>query len=158
GVAHRVTFAGIVPRDRVAMHVAAFDIALQPRVVPYASPLKLFEYMALGRAIVAPDAPNIREILVSEESALLFDPAAPDGMRRALDRLAGDAELRRRLGAGARRAVVERELTWDGNARRVIALAGVLTGREPSPAAVPAAAAGQPEALQPAQDRSNILQ
>jgi hypothetical protein len=41
----------------------AFDIALQTASVPYASPLKLFEYMALSRAVIAPDQPNIREVL-----------------------------------------------------------------------------------------------
>ncbi len=54
GIVDRVTITGIVARDRVPDYIAAFDIALQPSVVPYASPLKLFEYLAMGRAIVAP--------------------------------------------------------------------------------------------------------
>ncbi|MFP4162271.1 MAG: glycosyltransferase, partial [Ectothiorhodospira sp.] len=44
-VEDRVTITGIIPRDQVARYVAAFDIALQPDVVDYASPLKLFEYL-----------------------------------------------------------------------------------------------------------------
>ncbi len=63
GVADRLTISGVVERDDVARHVAAFDIAVLPGVTHYASPLKLFEYLQLGRAIVAPDSENIREIL-----------------------------------------------------------------------------------------------
>src|SRR5690606_10742188 len=87
GVADRVTFTGLVPRDDIANVVAAFDIALQPDVVPYASPLKLFEYMILGCAIVAPDTPNIREVLTDGDGAALFDTADPAAFRGAIDRL-----------------------------------------------------------------------
>ena len=122
GVGDRVTFAGLVSRHDVIGYVAAFDIALQPQVVDYASPLKVFEYMALGRAIVAPATANIREVLRDGDSALLFDPADPAAFRAATERLCGDGELRRRIGDGARRAVAEQGLTWAGNARRIVAL------------------------------------
>src|SRR6185312_2902765 len=74
GVSDRVSFTGLAERDAVPALVGGFDIALQPLVVAYASPLKIFEYMAAGRAIIAPDQPNIREILRDGETALLFDP------------------------------------------------------------------------------------
>jgi len=122
-LADRVTFAGLVDRDMVAKMVAVFDIALQPKSVEYASPLKLFEYMALGKAIVAPDQPNIREVLHADVSGLLFDPAEPASMTAAIARLAQDDGLRARLGAGARNAIEERGYTWKENARRVSALA-----------------------------------
>lgn len=129
GVADRTLFTGLASREAIPGLVAGFDIALQPAVVPYASPLKAFEYMAAGRAIVAPDQPNIREILVHEETALLFDPAVPGAMAAAVARLAGDAGLRARLGQAARAAVLQRDLTWDGNARRVAALAAAVPAR-----------------------------
>ncbi len=119
GMQDQLTVMGIVGRDEVADHVAAFDIALQPQVVEYASPLKLFEYMALGRAIVAPDQRNIREILTHEEDALLFDAADADGFAAAIRRLVGDEDLRRRLGKGAMATIEKRRLTWDANAERV---------------------------------------
>ncbi|MDX6749969.1 glycosyltransferase family 4 protein [Geminicoccaceae bacterium 1502E] len=125
GIAGRVRWHGIVEPEQVPAHVAAFDIALQPEVVAYASPLKLFDYMALGRAIVAPDSPNIREILRDESNALLV---SGDGLGLALDRLAGDAALRARLGMAAAATIRERDLTWQGNARRVAALAAELAG------------------------------
>src|SRR5476649_2672865 len=122
GIAARVTFTGVVQRDDVARHVAAFDIALQPAVVAYASPLKLFEYLALGKAIVAPAQANIAEILTDEDNALLFDPLDPNGLPAALDRLCADAALRQRLAGKARATIVEQGLTWDANAQRAVDL------------------------------------
>ena len=122
GIASRVVFTGIVPRDEIPAHVATFHIALQPGVVAYASPLKLFEYLALGRAIVAPDQPNIREILDDGVNAVLFDPADPDGLTRAIERLSQDDALRERVAEGAKRTIAARGLTWDRNAERVTAL------------------------------------
>lgn len=123
GVSARVTFTGVVDRDAVPAHVAAFDIALQPAVVAYASPLKLFEYLALGKAIVAPRVPNIEEVLVDDVNGLLFDPAHEGALEAALSRLCADADLRTRLGTAAAATIVERNLTWVGNARRVEAIA-----------------------------------
>jgi glycosyltransferase involved in cell wall biosynthesis len=119
GLADRVHFTGLRPREQIPALVTGFDIALQPRVVDYASPLKIFDYMAAGRAIVAPDQENIREILRDGETALLFDPSRPEAMWQAIARLAGDAGLRHRLGAAARAEIVRRDFTWAGNARRV---------------------------------------
>lgn len=127
GVAERIVFTGVVPRHLMPAHVAAFDIALQPHVVPYASPLKLFEYMALGRPIVAPATPNISEILNDGVDALLFDMHDPEAFRGAVERMVGDPALRDRLGRGARATIDRLDLTWAGNARRVGELAQSLT-------------------------------
>ena len=129
GVAARVRFTGLVGRAEIPALVADFDIALQPRVVAYASPLKICEYRAAGRAIVAPDQPNIREILDHERSALLFDPNREGAMWAAIMRLAGDPDLRARLGAEARADIIRRDYTWAGNARRVLAHAAAAARR-----------------------------
>lgn len=122
GIAHRVSFTGVIGRDDVARYVAAFDIALQPAVVPYASPLKLFEYLALGKAIVGPAQPNLTEILTDGHNAVLFDPAQADGLPRAISRLCEDAALRRQVGANARNTITDQQLTWHANAARVVKL------------------------------------
>lgn len=124
GLADAVTCVGLVGRDRISDYVAAFDIALNPRVEPYASPLKLFEYMALGRAIVAPDQPNIREILSDGDNALLFRPDDPAHLGQQITRLCGDAALCRRLGRNAARSIEDKGYTWDDNVRRVVAAMG----------------------------------
>jgi glycosyltransferase involved in cell wall biosynthesis len=123
GVGSLVRFLGLQQRAAIPAVIREFDIALQPRAVPYASPLKIFEYMACGRAIVAPDQPNIREILSDGETALLFDPDEPGSLWRAIRRLAEDAELREHLGNAARRSLESRGYTWRHNAARIIAAA-----------------------------------
>ncbi len=119
----RVIFVGLVPRAQIMNYIAAFDVALQPHVVSYASPLKLFEYMALGRAIVAPATRNIREVLTDGEDALLFDPGDPAAFGMALKRLCDDAALRNDLGRAARAALERRGFTWADNAARIGSLA-----------------------------------
>jgi glycosyltransferase involved in cell wall biosynthesis len=123
GVRERMTITGVVQREDIPAHVAAFDIALQPAVTDYASPLKIFEYMALARAIAAPACDNIREVLTSGDDALLFAPDDDAAFAEALDRLVGDAALRRTLAAAARASLVRRDLTWAGNAARIENLA-----------------------------------
>ena len=123
GVASRVRFTGIVKRSEVAGYVSAFDIALQPVANRYASPLKLFEYLALGRAIVAPDQPNIREVLTHETDALLFRPDDPAALALAIRRLAENSELCARLMASAPLTIRQRQLTWRSNAQRVLGIA-----------------------------------
>lgn len=126
GVSAQVSITGVVARDRVMKYIEAFDIALQPSVVEYASPLKLFEYMALGRAIVAPDTPNIREILKDGRDAILFDHNDPTAFKLAIARLLADPALCGHIGAAARKTVIERGLTWQSNARRVTDIARQL--------------------------------
>jgi glycosyltransferase involved in cell wall biosynthesis len=141
GLADRVSFPGLVPRGEIPVYVAAFDIALQPHVVAYASPLKLFEYLALGRAVIAPDTPNIREVLDDGGNGLLFRPDDDRSFRDGLLRLINDPALRDRLGRAARATIDRRGLTWRHNAERVTALAEeLLAARGRRPVAVRAGA------------------
>jgi glycosyltransferase involved in cell wall biosynthesis len=140
GLGAQVTFTGIVGRDRIASYIAAFDIALQPAVVEYASPLKLFEYMALGKAISAPSTPNLCEVLTQDHNALLFKESDDAALFAGLKRLCDDAALRARLGAAARATIDERGLTWHANAARVGKISAEARTRRGLPPAVEAAA------------------
>lgn len=126
GLESRVTFAGPRAHAAIPALLPAFDVALVPAINPYASPLKLFEYMAAGLPSIAPDQPNLREVLEHDRNALLVTPADAPSLEAALERLVSDAGLRARLGARARSDVLERDLTWSGNARRVVAAAEEL--------------------------------
>jgi len=123
GIANRVTFTGVIDRHRVPEHVAAFDVALQPAVTAYASPLKLMEYLVLAKAVVAPSEPNLLEVLTDGDNALLFDDKTPGSFEAALTRLCADDALRHRLAAGALDTIARLDLTWLGNAKKVVALA-----------------------------------
>jgi glycosyltransferase involved in cell wall biosynthesis len=130
GVADRLWITGLVGRDALAAHISCFDVALQPEVTAYASPLKLFEYMALSRAIVAPDAPNIREILTDREDSLLFEPESPKSLGDAIRILIRDPGLRARLGAGAAEKIRTHDISWARNARRAMSLVSAARGKE----------------------------
>ena len=136
GLSSRLTITGVIERKDVPAAIAAFDIALQPAVVDYASPLKLFEYLYVGLPIVAPDSPNIREVLSDGDNGLLFDPGHEGSFSRVLGRLLSDEALRRRLAARATETVRHRDLTWAGNARRVTRLAESLAGERVQACAV----------------------
>jgi len=120
GLTERVHFVGARPHAEIPNLLPAFDVALVPAINPYASPLKLFEYMAAGLAVVAPDQPNLREVLEHGKNALLVRPEDGSALLEALGSLVNDARLRARLGGEARRSIEERDLTWRGNARRVV--------------------------------------
>ena len=124
GVSDRLSFTGAVPREDVPRFSMAFDIALQTALVPYASPLCLFEYLALGKAIVAPDQPNHHEILTSGVDALLYDPNDPAGIEKALDALCQDEPLRLRIAAAALQVIPRQHLTWRQHAQKVVCLFG----------------------------------
>ena len=122
GVADRLTFTGAVDREKVPALSMAFDIALQTALVPYASPLCLFEYLALSKAIVAPDQPNHHEILIQGVDALLYDPQSPGGIEKTLDTLAGNVILREQLAAAAGEVIARKQLTWRQHAEKVAGL------------------------------------
>ena len=123
GVDHRVHFVGFQDRAAIPKYLAAMDIALQPAVTDYASPLKIFEYLIAGLVTIAPDQPNIREILTHKKDSLLFDPGNFEEAEAAIVRASTDQELRQQLGAASRRLIDDRKFTWDNNAKVIAELA-----------------------------------
>lgn len=134
GVEDRVTITGVVPREQIPNYIASFDIALQPDVVDYASPLKLFEYMAMGKAIVAPAKSNICEILTHQENGLLFADGV-NGLIRQIERFVKNTELRMRCAEAARQTIFSEGFTWTGNAEKVIELARSVGTKRKEPRA-----------------------
>lgn len=122
GLSDRVAITGRVPHSQVADHVAAMDVAVVAHDrTGVASPMKLLEYMAMARAVVAPRLDNVRDLVEHEATGLLFEPGDAGALTEALERLAADPALRQRLGQNAR-ASVETERNWRRNAERVLGL------------------------------------
>jgi glycosyltransferase involved in cell wall biosynthesis len=115
-----VRFAGAVPHDRVPSFLSAIDVAVLPRATPYASPLKLFEYMAAGKAVVAPRQANVLEVAMEGSEILCCRPDDDQELERQLGRLVADAGERERLGAAARARILRDDRTWRANARRIV--------------------------------------
>jgi glycosyltransferase involved in cell wall biosynthesis len=125
GAQERVIFTGAVSHERVPSLLDACDVLASPHVPLadgsefFGSPTKLFEYMAMGKGIVASRLGQIGDVLAHEETALLVEPGDARELSEAIKRLTASKELREHLGAAARREAIARH-TWEHNARRVL--------------------------------------
>lgn len=133
GIAHAVRFTGLLPHAEVPLYMAAADIA----VVPYPrmdwenwlSPLKLFEYMASGKAIVASAIGQIAQVIRGRENGLLVPPGDVVMMTDALLTLIKDASLRERLGQQAREDAVKKH-SWEQYISRLECLFASVIARQ----------------------------
>lgn len=133
GKTDSVIFTGHLDHERIPALLDACDVLLSPHVPLedgsefFGSPTKLFEYMAMGKAIVASRLGQIGEVLTDDESGILIEPGNARQLAEAILRLSESPDLRQRLGAAARLAAVEQH-TWKQNAQRVIDEYRMLTG------------------------------
>jgi len=104
GVEERVIFTGAVAREQVPFYLAAADALVIPGTVsgPSASPLKMFEYMAMDRPIVSVDIPALREVL-DDRSAYFFPPQDSAALALALEEVLGRPDQARTRAEQARR-------------------------------------------------------
>jgi glycosyltransferase involved in cell wall biosynthesis len=121
----RVELTGVVPHDQAVELLAACDVCVSPHVPNpdgtrfFGSPTKLFEYMGLGKAIVASDLEQIGEVIEHERTGLLCPPGDADAAAQAVVRLLGDDALRERLGSAALEDA-RTTYSWDAHARRIL--------------------------------------
>jgi glycosyltransferase involved in cell wall biosynthesis len=134
GLQKTVTFAGKVAHEAVPDYLAAMDVAVAPYPALeecYYSPIKLFEYMAAGRAVIASRVGQVGEIVEDGINGLLFEPGDRKGFLDCVQRLKRDELLRNRLGQRASETCSE--YTWSRNAGRVIDWVIPLLSRKGSP-------------------------
>ncbi|NDJ61469.1 MAG: glycosyltransferase family 4 protein [Chloroflexi bacterium] len=125
GIAAQVTIDDPVPHDAIPALIAGADVCVAPlgyndrNVVQGCCPLKILEYMACERPVVAANLPVVRELAHADHEALLFTPDAPDALARAVLTLLADPTRAAQMAAhGAER--VRREFTWDIAGDRLI--------------------------------------
>jgi glycosyltransferase involved in cell wall biosynthesis len=125
GFTDAVCFTGLVGQEDGPAHLAACDILVSPHVpnadgTPFfGSPTKLFEYMAMGKGIVASNLDQIGEVLRHGDTAWLVPPADPEALAAGMERLVRDPALRSTLGAAARREAIAHH-TWHAHVRRTL--------------------------------------
>jgi glycosyltransferase involved in cell wall biosynthesis len=122
GLADRVVFTGKVPHAEIPAYMAAMDVGVMPASNVYGSPMKVFEYMAMGCPPVAPLLPPLEEVIVDGQIGILFQPGDAADLARGLRCLVADPQRRMALGEAARREVLSRRL-WVHNAEAVLELA-----------------------------------
>jgi len=120
---------GHLSYDDMPAHLAAIDIfiAPYPPIEPfYFSPLKLFEAMAMGKAVLASAQGQICELIDDGVSGLLYSPGDMSSFLNKVEMLIKTPELRKRLGTAARERIV-RNYTWQDNADRLSKLCEELS-------------------------------
>lgn len=122
GLENRVTITGRVVHECISRYISVVDIAISPKATFYASPMKIMEYMALKKAVIAPDMPNIHDIIVDYEDGLLFKSGGTEALSKAMLELAANPEFRGYLARNARKKV-ENNLNWIKNAKLILSLA-----------------------------------
>lgn len=120
----RFLYAGQVAANDVPRWIAAFDVCVLPlprqtHFTYYTSPLKLFEYMASRRALIASDLPSWADVLTDGRNALLFEPESVSGLCSALIHVMTDAALRTRLADQAHHDAFAHH-TWDRRAEQIL--------------------------------------
>jgi glycosyltransferase involved in cell wall biosynthesis len=125
GIASSVVFTGAVPQADAPSYLAACHTLVSPHVLTpdgspfFGSPTKLFEYMAMGRGIVASDLNQIGRILQDGVTAVLVKAGDANQLAEAMARMADDPTLGARLGQAARE-VVEAQYTWRAHTLNIL--------------------------------------
>lgn len=124
-VLDRVTFTGVIPQEDAPRYLMCADFFLSPHVpnpdgTPFfGSPTKLFEYMALGKGIIASDLEQLGEILEHGKTAILVKPGDAKDLASAIDYLYDNMDIADRLGKAARERVLENH-TWDAHVGNIL--------------------------------------
>src|SRR6266849_513840 len=128
-----VIFTGLVPHTSVPRYLDASDILVSPQIPNvdgqpfFGSPTKLFEYMAMEKAIVASDMDQLSRVLSHGNTAGMVKPGSDTELASAIEHLAGRPELRKLLGRNARTEALQSH-TWPQNALRLLTQTDLALG------------------------------
>lgn len=146
GLSERVCFPGKVPHAAMPEYLAAMDVGVMPASNVYGSPMKVFEYLAMGRPAVAPRYGPLEEAITHGEDGFLFRPNDVEDLASCLQLLLRDAGLRDTLGRAAREKVLRRH-QWIHNARAVLDLSRASAGKKWRCGEAPALSPRRPEGV-----------
>jgi glycosyltransferase involved in cell wall biosynthesis len=122
GLSGRFTLTGGVSHSDIPKYIAAMDIGIAPycRKDPFhGSAMKIFEYMAMTKPVIASAQGQIKTVINHGENGLLIEPDDADGLAKAILKLRGDKTKMSTMGMKARATV--KNYTWEVNARKVLA-------------------------------------
>ena len=119
GVQDNMVITGRVPHGDVGEYISLFDIAVSPKATFYASPMKILEYMAKEKPVIAPNMLNIADIIKNGETGLLFKENNSSSLAEALRALISSEQLRNKIGTQASYAI-NSKLNWKRNAKYIL--------------------------------------
>lgn len=120
----QVIFTGPVPFDQMPEYLSVCDILVSPQSSSvggklHQSPIKLYEYMAVGRAVVGSRIGQICRVIEDGRNGLLFEPDSREDLERVLKRLVENQALREQLGRAAR-SEADQNHSWEANVSRIL--------------------------------------
>ncbi len=121
GLNDSVVFMGSVDHKVLPKYIATFDVAVMPNSNEYGSPMKVFEYMAMGIPVVAPALGPLMDGIDHGVEGLLFKPNDSQSLAYTLEQLIQDEPRRKVMGQAGRKRVLSRH-NWMANATAVIQL------------------------------------
>lgn len=113
-----VQWVGPLPHEEAYKRIKEFDIAVLPHTLHTGTPIKLLEYAAMGRPIIAPDLPNIRDVFEHNKNIFLFEPGNPTALADAIEILHRNPDYARKLGQAAQDMV--KNHTWEKNVMQIL--------------------------------------
>jgi glycosyltransferase involved in cell wall biosynthesis len=119
GLKEQVSFAGSVPHNKLPRYIATFDIAVMPHSNEYGSPMKIYEYMAMGKPVLGPRFGPLEDGITHGVEGFLFEPGNVEELTLYLERLIKDMDLRRSMGGKGRKRVINKH-NWTNNALSIL--------------------------------------
>ncbi|MDF9407894.1 glycosyltransferase family 4 protein [Pelotomaculum isophthalicicum JI] len=118
GISGYVEWVGHLPPGQAFEEIAKFDIAILPHTLTTGAPMKLFEYAALARPVVAPDLENINSLFCKDTEICLFDPGNVCDMVRAIELISSKKELALTMGVKMQERV--KSYTWESIIKKIL--------------------------------------
>ena len=137
GLRERVLFTGAVGYEAMPGYLRWGDVGVAPyrpeklgqmQLGFYWSPLKIFEYMAMGMPVVTLDVPPLRAIIRPEQEGLLLEEGDVDAMARAIGSLLEDRDRARAMGRAGRERVVA-QFSWQLHCEALDRILKEMTGK-----------------------------
>lgn len=129
GIQEDVRFIAKLQHDDLPKHIAAFDVAVMPDSNEYGSPMKIYEYMAMGKPVIAPRLGPLEDGTEDGRQGILFSQHSQQEMTVAIKKLLFDDKLRLKMGEAARDNIVSLH-TWKRNAEAVLNLYRQIENRK----------------------------
>ncbi|MBC7217955.1 MAG: glycosyltransferase family 4 protein [Candidatus Caldatribacterium sp.] len=126
GIAKRIHWTGALPHEKAFEYISHFDIAVLPGTLATGAPIKLFEYAAVARPIIAPNLPNLRTWF-SEDEIYFVPPEDVEALVDVIKGLAATPEYARAMGKRAQRRV--QEYIWERIVAKILETAGYPVSR-----------------------------
>jgi len=124
-----VLFLGQKKKEHIPKILKCADILLLPNIpvseesFKYTSPIKMFEYMASKKPVIASDLPSIREVL-NKENSVLVESGNPEEIISSINKLLGNQDLYNKIAKQAFSDVAQ--YTWENRAKKILKMINSL--------------------------------